>query len=439
MKRALHCDTPPMVIDAAVSEVAQKIADRKVWGHSDRSDRNGYGENLAWNTEETIERAIEKGLQQFYEEIEYYNWKNPSFDGLDDQAVGHFTQMVWTTSLKLGVGYTKFAMNGWDGWLMVFHYDPTGNWSGKFGEAVKPLKSIDNCGITTTPTTTTPTTTVTKETTTTPTTTITKRTERTTKERTKRTTTKTTKVTTTTTTTTKKPTTTTTTTKKTVTTPTTTKSTTTTTTTTTKKPTTTPTKTTTTKVTTTTTTTKKLTTTTANTTPTTTTKKPNTTTTTKKTTTPATTTKKTITQPKKRVKALSVGFKLKMLFSAVFQSNDSLQSQKLFNVVRQAILNSLGELRNRFTVRLVGFKKGSVVVETELIPVDSSDSESAQLIEVNKVQQTLKSSAFAASFKSEVAAQKVDGDDNFPEVDEKTIDVKGVVEAETEGIVSFFK
>merc|ERR1711935_770547 len=256
MKRALHCDTPPMVIDAAVSEVAQKIADRKVWGHSDRSDRNGYGENLAWNTEETIERAIEKGLQQFYEEIEYYNWKNPSFDGLDDKAVGHFTQMVWTTSLKLGVGYTKFAMNGWDGWLMVFHYDPTGNWSGKFGEAVKPLKSIDNCGITTTPTTK-----VTKETTTTPTTTITKRTERTTKERTKRTTTRTTKVTTTTTTT--KVTTTTTTSKKA-------------TTTTTKKPTTTL------------TTTKSTTTTT-----TTTTKMPNTTTTTEKTTKPATTTKKT--------------------------------------------------------------------------------------------------------------------------------------------------
>merc|ERR1711935_700578 len=227
---------------------------------------------------------------------------------------------------------------------------------------------------------------------------------------------------------------TTTTTKKPTTTLTTTKSATTTTTTTTKKPTTTATKTTTTttKVTTTTTTSKKPTTTTATTTPTTTTKMPNTTTTTEKTTTPATTTKKTITQPKKRVKALSVGFKLKMLFSAVFQSNDSLQSQQLFNIVRQAILNSLGELRNRFTVRLVGFKEGSVVVETELIPVDSSDSESAQLIEVNKVQQTLKSSAFAASFKSEVAAQKVDGDDNFPEVDEKTIDVKGVVEAETE-------
>ena len=101
----------------------------------------------------------------------------------------------------------------------------------------------------------------------------------------------------------------------------------------------------------------------------------------------------------------------------------------------------MGKLRDRFTVRLVGFKKGSVVVETELIPISASvsDSEAAQLSEVNEVQQTLQSSSFASSFKSEVAAQKVDGDTNFPEVDDKTIEVKGVVEAETEGNVSNFK
>ena len=88
--RRLHCDTPDLEFDAEVSAVAQTIADKmEVWGHSERSERNGYGENLAWNMESTIEKAIEKAMQGFYKEIEHYDWNSPGWS----TKVGHFTQV----------------------------------------------------------------------------------------------------------------------------------------------------------------------------------------------------------------------------------------------------------------------------------------------------------------------------------------------------------
>ena len=39
-------------------------------------------------------------------------------------------------------GYEQYG----DGWLIVFNYDPAGNYIGQYGENVMPPKSVDNCG-----------------------------------------------------------------------------------------------------------------------------------------------------------------------------------------------------------------------------------------------------------------------------------------------------
>ena len=121
-----------------------------------------------------------------------------------------------------------------------------------------------------------------------------------------------------------------------------------------------------------------------------------------------------------------------MPFSQAFENLKSAQSQRLFNLVREAILRSLGALRNRFKCRLVGFKKGSVIVETELIPI-VENSESVQLSEINAVEQRIKQNSFASSFQQELASQRTADDDDFPEVFQDTISVEGVVDTETEG------
>ena len=74
-------------------KVAQKIANKKEWKHSKEEERNNYGENLAWNTEESIERAIKFAIDGFYREIRYYNFAEPNTEGPNGEEVMHFTQV----------------------------------------------------------------------------------------------------------------------------------------------------------------------------------------------------------------------------------------------------------------------------------------------------------------------------------------------------------
>ena len=41
-------------------------------------------------------------------------------------------------------GYEQYG----DGWLIVFNYDPAGNYIGQYADNVMPPKSVDNCGVT---------------------------------------------------------------------------------------------------------------------------------------------------------------------------------------------------------------------------------------------------------------------------------------------------
>ena len=43
-------------------------------------------------------------MEAWYHEVDDYNPNNP----LDVQAAGHFTQLVWKSSLKLGVGAGQY-------------------------------------------------------------------------------------------------------------------------------------------------------------------------------------------------------------------------------------------------------------------------------------------------------------------------------------------
>ena len=51
-------------------------------------------------------------------------------------GTGHFTQIVWKTSIKLGVGMAETTMDGNKCIFTVGRYREPGNWGGKFGENV---------------------------------------------------------------------------------------------------------------------------------------------------------------------------------------------------------------------------------------------------------------------------------------------------------------
>ena len=96
---------------------------------SNASQRNQAGENLYQGTG-TISGA--EPVKKWYSEIEKYDF--PSSSGTS-AITGHFTQLIWKKSTKLGVG---MATSKSGNVYVVAHYIPVGNIVGHFETNVLP-------------------------------------------------------------------------------------------------------------------------------------------------------------------------------------------------------------------------------------------------------------------------------------------------------------
>ena len=67
-----------------------------------------------------------------YDEIKDYDYNNHGFAS----NTGHFTQVIWKTSLRVGVGIAR----GTDRVIVCAQYSPQGNFLGQFSANVMPLK-----------------------------------------------------------------------------------------------------------------------------------------------------------------------------------------------------------------------------------------------------------------------------------------------------------
>jgi len=126
--RARHC-APPLRWSRAVAEVAQRWADRLA-GRGCPLEHSGgeLGENLAAASSGALREPDVPRL--WYSEVARYDFRRGGFSA----QTGHFTQLVWRESARLGCG--RAACPGLEVW--VCNYDPPGNVEGQYAANVLP-------------------------------------------------------------------------------------------------------------------------------------------------------------------------------------------------------------------------------------------------------------------------------------------------------------
>ncbi|XP_051859281.1 Golgi-associated plant pathogenesis-related protein 1 isoform X1 [Drosophila albomicans] len=126
--RARH-GAAPLVLNSQLSQLATQWAKYLMSNNRmEHRQNNNYGENIYWASGGNLGGA--DAVRSWYNEIKQYNWRSPSFQS----NTGHFTQVVWKGSQKLGVGFAKRG----DTIFVVCNYDPPGNYMNQFQSNVSP-------------------------------------------------------------------------------------------------------------------------------------------------------------------------------------------------------------------------------------------------------------------------------------------------------------
>ncbi|CAF4281221.1 unnamed protein product, partial [Rotaria sp. Silwood2] len=125
--RARHC-APPLVISQQLNQIAQSYAEylaaTSTFEHSGNQLGNEpLGENLymQWISYGRVKASARDAIQSWYDEIAMHDFDRPIYSS----ETGHFTQMVWRSSRKLGVG-VAYSPDGREVYIVANYY-PGGN------------------------------------------------------------------------------------------------------------------------------------------------------------------------------------------------------------------------------------------------------------------------------------------------------------------------
>ncbi|CAF1571717.1 unnamed protein product [Adineta ricciae] len=137
-RQQIHCTTA-MTLNSSISTMAQNyaqyLAANNIFNHSRVS---GYGENLyySWSSASIISLNGSEPTVAWYNEIASYNYNSPGFSS----STGHFTQVVWSDSIQLGIGVALTSDNKTA--YVVANYYPPGNYANQFAAKVPPVCSV---------------------------------------------------------------------------------------------------------------------------------------------------------------------------------------------------------------------------------------------------------------------------------------------------------
>ncbi|CAL1261191.1 unnamed protein product [Larinioides sclopetarius] len=134
-----------MVWDDKLAAIAQKWADNCVYQHDCNDCRSvddfSVGQNIAYQdwlcseqrcmdsiTEAQLEPEWNKIIEDFYMEVADFDKSVvQKFHQNPGQVIGHFTQIIWAQSWRIGCGYTVFRTGMNYRRFYVCNYGPTGN------------------------------------------------------------------------------------------------------------------------------------------------------------------------------------------------------------------------------------------------------------------------------------------------------------------------
>ena len=133
--RCMH-DVPLLEWDTSSATTAQPWADNGVYEHSSSDFRNQgseiCGENLAWGYPT---RTGLGSTQAWYDEIGDTDGGLGLAESIysdSGKALGHYTQVVWKTSTRLGCGVGRATVNNLKGDYWVCQYCSVGNYRRQF-------------------------------------------------------------------------------------------------------------------------------------------------------------------------------------------------------------------------------------------------------------------------------------------------------------------
>jgi len=142
--RAKHGGPPvqldPELVDYAKSRAALVSTENYLnYGHAGLKAE--YGENLSWQASSDQVPGLAAGATSgWYGEIKDYNFEDLAANV--PSKTGHFTQLVWKDSIRIGAGRVCGQSEGseWYETYIAVNFSPRGNVSGAFKDNVLPPK-----------------------------------------------------------------------------------------------------------------------------------------------------------------------------------------------------------------------------------------------------------------------------------------------------------
>ncbi|KAK2583874.1 hypothetical protein KPH14_001148 [Odynerus spinipes] len=121
--------------DDELAKIAQRWANQCDFKH-DRCRNvatSSVGQNLAMQSSSGDSFAPVKDLIRMWEdEVALFNPRNLNkLPSTGISQTGHYTQMVWAETNKVGCGTVKYNKDGWNTHYIVCNYSPSGNYLGE--------------------------------------------------------------------------------------------------------------------------------------------------------------------------------------------------------------------------------------------------------------------------------------------------------------------